>query len=68
MECPARSLPVAGADSSFSQGLFGGSQNRGGGDLAGAPIGQGGSLWGGSVLGYVNRSQAPVGGAPHGAP
>ena len=67
MEYPELSLPVAGTDGSFSQGLFAGSLKRGGGDLAGAPVGKGGSLRGGSVPGYVNTSQAPVGGAPQGA-
>ena len=66
-ECSGRSLPVAGADGSFSRSVFRGGLKRGGGDLAGAPVGRGGSLRGGSVLEYVNRSRAPVGGAPQGA-
>ena len=40
---------------------------RTGGPLAGAPAGRGGPLRGGSVLGYVGASRAPVGGAPLGA-
>ena len=66
-ECPKRSLPVAGADGSSSRGLFVGGLKRGGGDLASAPGSKGGPLRGGSVLGYVNRSRGPVGGAPLGA-
>ena len=66
-ECSGRSLPMAGADGSFSRGLFGGGLKRGGGDVAGVPESKGGPLRGGSVLGYVNRSHGPVGGAPLGA-
>ena len=40
---------------------------RGGGTLAGAPLGKGGAIRGGSVLGYVGGSPAPAGGAPLGA-
>ena len=66
-ECCWRSLPVTGADSSFSRGPFGGGLNREGGDLADAPAGKGGLISGVSVLGYVNRSRARVGGATQGA-
>ena len=40
---------------------------RGGGVLAGAPLGKGGALRGRSVLGYIGGSRAPVCGAPLGA-
>ena len=66
-ECFGRSLPVPGADGSFSQGLFGGGLKHGGGDVAGAPESKGGPIRGGSMLGYVNRSLGPVGVAPLGA-
>ena len=65
--CPVRSLPMAGADGSFSRGLFRGSVKRGGGGLAGMPASKGGPLRGSSVLEYVNESRAPVGGARLGA-
>ena len=57
---------MAGADGSFFRGLFRGGLKRGGGDVEGAPGSKGGPLRGGSVLGYVNRSRGPVGGAPLG--
>ena len=65
-ECPGRYLPVAGANGFFSRGMFGGMLKRGRGDVAGAPGSKGGPLRGGRVLGYVNRSRGPVGGAPLG--
>ena len=65
-ECPGRSLPLAEVDGSFPQGPFGGGLKCGRDDMAGAPGGKGGPLRGGSVLGYVNRSRSPVGGAPLG--
>ena len=66
-ECHGRSLPVAVADGSVSRGWFGGGVKRGGDDLASEPVGRGDPLRGGSVLGYVNRARAPVGGTPLGA-
>ena len=62
--CPVRFLHMAGADASFSRWPFGGGLKRSRGNMAGTPVGKGGPLRGGSVLGYVNRCRAPVGGAP----
>ena len=66
-DCPGRSVALAWADGSFSRGLFVGGLKRVGGDVSGTPGGKGGPLWGGGVLGYVNGSRGPVGGAPLGA-
>ena len=44
-----------------------GGLKRSGGDVASAPGSKGRPLWGGSMLGYVNGSRGPVGGAPLGA-
>ena len=66
-ECHGRSLPRAGADGFFSAGSGGGALKRGGGPLAGAPAPKAGNNRGGGVLGCVNGSMGPVGGAPMGA-
>ena len=66
-ECPRRSLLVPGADGSFSRGPFEGRLKLGGGNMVGAPGGKEGPLWGGSILGYGNRSHSPMGGASLGA-
>ena len=68
LDCPGRSLRVMGPNGPLPVGTAGvvGSKCAGG-PLAGASAGRGGLLRGGSVLGYVGASRAPVGGAPLGA-
>lgn len=58
---------MAGTGGSFSRSVFEGGVKRGSSVIADTLVGRRGPLRGGSVVGYVNRSQAPVGGAPMGA-
>lgn len=51
----------------FSDGRNGGGVKRMCRPLTGAPVGRGGTLRGGSVLGYESGVRALVGGAPLGA-
>lgn len=65
--CLGRTLPVVGADGVFPPAAYGRAVKRAGGTLPVAPVGKGVALRGGSVLGYISGSCAPVGGAPLGA-
>ena len=68
LDCYGHSLPVMGLSGPLPAGTASvGGVKHTGGLLAGAPAGRGGPLRGGSVLGYVGGSRAPVGGAPLGA-
>ena len=58
------SVPIVGTDGSISYRMMEGGTKCGGGPLGGEPASRGGALRGGSVLGYLNRSRAPVGDAP----
>ena len=67
LDCPGRSLPVMGPNGpSPGHAVWASGIKRGGGPVAGAPVGRGGALRGGSVLGYMGALRAPVGGAPQG--
>ena len=61
--CPRRSLPVIGPNGPMTVGVAGGGggTKRVGGPLAGAPVGRGGTLRGGSVIGYMGAWRAPLG-------
>ena len=62
--CLWDALPVAGPDGTFPPVANGWTVKHGGGVLAVGPLGKGGAIRGGSVLGYMGGSPAPAGGAP----
>lgn len=65
--CSGRTLPVTDANGVFPPGMNVGGGKRTGGPCIGTPIGRGGMLRSGSILGYESRSRALAGGALLGA-